>query len=351
MKDTSAPEPFDQKPAFDYLHQEELKVQYQGNEHTIVIKFSVTKAEPRAKGGNSLIGRHAARNQGVSIVRALRELELNRSFDSRSDPVHRWFGVEVLFDPGLDDVFGVTNNKQAATLFTKLNLDEDAKIEGISSSEYRERLKADNDPHLVIYDLSAKISNTIDNVLIPQIKRMREGTRTQGKYGPAPGSAEDLATRATQRRREEVGDRGASDEGEKNPITQREQELEKELVEEGVPETDAKGIVAQVIPSNVKFLFQEAEIPGSFIFDVKSKAGVIIININTRHPARQHLFELLKQENVETDPPTLRALKLLLTAWARVEDEATSAPRRRQLEEMRQDWGKMAWDFLELLDE
>ncbi len=55
-----------------------------------------------------------ARNQGVSVVRAKRELELNHSFDSRSDPRDRWWGIAVLFEPELDDVFGMTNNKQAA---------------------------------------------------------------------------------------------------------------------------------------------------------------------------------------------------------------------------------------------
>jgi hypothetical protein len=44
-------------------------------------------------------------------------------------------------------------------------------------------------------------------------------------------------------------------------------------------------------------------------------------------------------------------LKLLLSAWARVEGEATSPARRRQREDRRQDWGPMARDFLELLGE
>jgi hypothetical protein len=145
--------------------------------------------------------------------------------------------------------------------------------------------------------------------------------------------------------------KGASDEVEKLPVIQRETELEKELIEGGTPEAEAKQIAVEYVRCNVKFLFQEAEIPGPVIFDVKSKAGTIIININTKHPARPHLFELLKQEeNAETDTPALKSLKLLLRAWARVEDEAGPA-RRRQMEDMRQDWGRMARDFLELLNE
>ena len=62
----------------------------------------------------------------------MRELELNHSFDSRSDPRDRWWGIEVLFEPELDGVFGVTNNKQAATFFGNLSLEDDAADEGLS---------------------------------------------------------------------------------------------------------------------------------------------------------------------------------------------------------------------------
>jgi hypothetical protein len=44
-------------------------------------------------------------------------------------------------------------------------------------------------------------------------------------------------------------------------------------------------------------------------------------------------------------------LKLLLTAWARLEDEATSEQRRQRLEQIRYDWGTLAWDFLHKLED
>jgi hypothetical protein len=190
----------------------------------------------------------------------------------------------------------------------------------------------------------------LNHTLRPQIQRMREGARRGGEHAPPPGSAEEIATRATQRLRQTYGDKGKSDQGEKLPQDQRAQELEKELIAEGVSEQQAKEIAVAYVRSNLKFLFQEAEIPGPVIFDVKSKAGTIIININTRHPAREHLFELLRQENTETETPALKALKLLLSAWARLEDEAGDQ-RRQQLEDTRQDWGRLARDFLQAANE
>ena len=68
--------------------------------------------------------------------------------------------------------------------------------------------------------------------------------------------------------------------------------------------------------------------------------------LNENHPARDGLFELLKNEEGEADFPALKSLKLLLEAWARMEDEA-SGPRKQALEDIRSDWGRMARDFLQ----
>src|SRR5205823_4303116 len=137
------------------------------------------------------------------------------------------------------------------------------------------------------------------------------------------------------------------DKSERLPLAEREKQLEAELVSEGVPETQAKQIAVEYVRSNVKFLFQEAEIPGTAMFDVRLKAGTIIILINTKHPAREHFFDLLKQEGAEVDTPAQKALKLLLSAWARLEDESAGTGRKQVLEDARSDWGRLARDFLQ----
>jgi hypothetical protein len=350
MRNTLAPAPYNEEPAFDLLGEKELTVGYRDGEHTIRIRYAVTKQKPRLQGGNSLIGRDAARNQGVSVVRAMRELEMNNSFDSRSDPRDRWWGIEVLFDPELDDVFGVTNNKQAATFFANLSLEDDAGNEGMSPGEYRDRLRESNDPRLVIYEVSSEIRRILNDVLWPQIMRYKE-PKKQSQYVPPPGSAEDIATKAISQRRTVQGDKGESDRSEKLPVAEREKQLQEVLVSEGVPEPVAKQIAVEYVRSNVKFLFQEAEIPSPVMFDVKSKAGTLIVLINTKHPAREHFFDLLKQEGAETDTPAQKALKLLLSAWARLEDESAGTGRKQILEDARQDWGRLARDFLQAANE
>lgn len=45
---------------------------------------------------------------------------LDSTWANPSEPRDRWWGVEVDFPPALDDLFGVTNNKQSARYFTDL---------------------------------------------------------------------------------------------------------------------------------------------------------------------------------------------------------------------------------------
>jgi hypothetical protein len=203
---------------------------------------------------------------------------------------------------------------------------------------------------LVIYQVCEKINKTL-SILRNQIKRMMEGTRKRGSVLPGPGSAEQLATRATVDRRGEEGDKGKSDQAEHLPLPERVHQVEEKYVAEGVPAAKARPFAATVVESEIKYFFQEGEIPGKTMFDIKSAGGKIFIAINTKHPARAFLFELLKEDNPEADPPALKALKLLLTAWARLEDEATNEQRRQRLEQIRYDWGSLAWDFLHTLED
>jgi hypothetical protein len=350
MTKTCAPTPFDSDPAFDLFTEDVIEVVVESKKHDVKLRYSITKPEPRQQhGGSSDIGRDAQKNQGVSVVRAKREIEMNRTFDNRSDTRDRWWGVEVMFEPALDAIFGVTNNKQSATNFFLMDLDEDAALEGMTPEEYREHLKQGRDPRLAIYEISHHIQKTLSTVR-GQIERMREGIRKKGQLIAPPGSAEEIATRAIKARREQIGDKGRSDKSEKLPLEQRKEELTQQLIDSGMPEQQAKQIAVEAVTRQIKIIFQEADIPGAVIFDVKSKAGTIMVLINSRHPASKDLFELLRESNSESDTPAFRGLKLMLSAWGRLEDEA-GEQRRQQLEDIRGDWGRIARDFLQAADE
>lgn len=347
---TSAPAPYDETPAFELFGEEEIDVGFRGAKHKVLIRASISKVETRKVGGSAAIGSYAQKNQGVSVVRADRELELNHSFENSYDPRERWWGIEVSFPPSLDPVFGVTNNKQAATQFRKMSVEEDAKAQDMSLADFREQLELDNDPRLPMYE----ISKAIDGLLVTmraQIVRMREGERIDKAGQGSTNDAEAIATRALRRRQEKLGKTGESDQQETESEDVRTETLTNEFEQDGVSPERAREIAVTYVQRKIKFRFRHADFPGYSVFDVTSKAGVIIITINTKHPAQAHLFELLREGEADVpESPALQGLKLLLTAWARMEDEA-SGDRKEALEDIRGEWGRIARDFMKEADE
>jgi Histidine kinase-, DNA gyrase B-, and HSP90-like ATPase. len=92
---------------------------------TVKARFSIVKscfydetAFPTGNPGSYAFGKHASKMEGISVVRANREIDFGQ-FDFYSDtnePQHRWWGCEIIFTPELDEAFGVANNKQYVDL-------------------------------------------------------------------------------------------------------------------------------------------------------------------------------------------------------------------------------------------
>lgn len=93
---------------------------------SVIVRFSIVKdkfydetAFPKGSNpGNSALGKHAAKMEGISVVRARREIDFRRFdfYNVINEPQHRWWGCEIIFEPELDEVFGVANNKQYVEL-------------------------------------------------------------------------------------------------------------------------------------------------------------------------------------------------------------------------------------------
>ena len=92
----------------------------------VKLRFSIVKdkfydetAFPKGKNpGNSPLGKYAAKMEGISVIRARREIDFRRFdfYNVVNEPQHRWWGCEIIFDPELDEAFGVANNKQYVEL-------------------------------------------------------------------------------------------------------------------------------------------------------------------------------------------------------------------------------------------
>lgn len=81
-------------------------------------KFYDETAFPTGNPGSGGIGKHVKRLEGISVIRAGREIDFGTFdyYNPTNEPQHRWWGCEIIFEPELDELFGVTNNKQHVQL-------------------------------------------------------------------------------------------------------------------------------------------------------------------------------------------------------------------------------------------
>ena len=364
MPNTSTPEPFHNRPMFEkYGETWEVKpkIAFNSEQHEVAIRFSVASEDARKPSltgeaaGSQPHGKHAGKNVGVSVVRAGRELELDQSRIIAYDPRERWWGVEVEFPPSLDEVFGVTNNKQTARHFSETTTLESLLEDGQTIAQLRDQLLEEEDPRGPLVEIAETIQRNLGPIRRAIIAQQR-ATEKPRHQRHDPRSAEVVGTLET-RRRQSQGHIGGSDPEEAAPADEREKAITSELTDQGLPLEQAKELSASVISDGIKYVFNESDIETSAFFSVRPRGGTVIITLNTTHPAFRHLIGLLDTPNPENLAPeeliarlnnAWRGLKLLLEAWARYEDEQPEGPRKNQVQDARNDWGRVARQFLEM---
>lgn len=353
------PSPWSDEPMFD-LHgtPKRIPIKHDGKTLEVTVTISVAKKAARDghNAGDQAHGRHAKNNVGVSVVRAERELELQTGWCLQSDPRERWWGVEINFPPELDEIFGVTNNKQSArTLaeFSEIEMDQIAEREGYSSeSELTEAWELDHDPRLILI----RVKQTVESNLsaIRRVIKAQATPRQGEKFRHVdPNSAERIGTQATKQRQEE-GHKGTSDLSESLPPEVKTKQIEESLVSVGLDPKEALERASFVVKSGCKYEFYNVGVDTAEFFTVRPKGGSILIGLNTNHPAYDHLVTLLESGDEVNDVAILKArlrksyegLKLLLEAWARYEDELTDGIKKERAQEARLDWGRVARQFL-----
>ncbi|MGH1356124.1 MAG: ATP-binding protein [Thalassovita sp.] len=360
--DSSTPSPFDKEAMFQTWGDgdQEFSIHMDGEEHIVSVRITWAKEDTIKRGssadrGSTNYGKHAAKNVGVSVVRERRELELDRAWTIGYDPRERWWGVEVEFPSALDEIFGVTNNKQHANTFASMaqfDWEEEADP-GEQKSAFRERMLANGDPRGLLIDVSEYIQEQLEEVR-RRIKGQTKGKRSSQKRHDDP-DVEDQASDKFRERAEggheaPSDDAGFSDDDKEN--------LQDDLVEnDHYSSEDAKNIVDAVVNRKRKVQFSTGHLDGHHFFSTKQFGDLTKITFNTNHPIYDQLLEALDPDTEDdTDADLLdrvhRAsdtLKLLFAAWARYELEETQ--KHDDLMDMRQEWGKMTKVFLREEDE
>ena len=351
MKNSSTPPQFDKEPMFQKWGENDVvfTIEYDNAKPEVKVRMSWAREETLPDIGNrgdKPYGKHAAKNLGVSIVRAGRELDLDSSWTNSYVPTERWWGVEVEFPPALDEIFGVTNNKQSATIFSAMSQFDwkgEAKPDE-SFTEFQERIQSEGDPRALLLPIVEYIKDQIRQVRI-RLDKQTQGRRSKKDRHDAPSVA-DLATSKFRARAEQ----GYKTDSDKEEFKQEDRDaLEKDLIDDKhYPKDIAHDIANAVLSRKRKVEFLTKSMDSSAFFSVEPHpGGLTAIVFNTDHPFYSKLIETLQPEiGDETDADLMDrinqasdTLNLLFAAWARYEREEVY--QREKLLDMRQDWGRM----------
>lgn len=359
MARTSCPAPFHDSPLFapwgDDDSEKVYQVEFRGETHPVTVRYSLAKPEARnaPNAGALPYGKHAKNNVGVSIVRAGRELELDQGLVIQYDPRERWWGVEIDFPPALDDLFGVTNNKQSARNFADLaKTDIDIILKGTTLNAVLRDFRDNEDPRGPLLAIINDIANAVKRMR-GDIKAQTAGTLSSPQGVPAEAPEEEATART--RQRQEQGHVGQSDRDESLPEDTKRENIRQTVHALGLPDSFADTLAARIVADNVKYQFVSADLGSAAFFQVKNRGtGSIILTLNTGHPVYDSLIEVLEESTAGVSVEDLRlrlgnardGLKTLLIAWARYEDELPEGPRRQAAQNTRDDWGRVARDFL-----
>jgi hypothetical protein len=360
MDKTTCPVPFSHKPMFERHggnnYERKFIVKYKNEEHEVCVRTSIASLEARSgdNAGNSPHGRHAKENTGISIVRSGRELELDQTLVSQSDPTERWWGIEVEFPPSLDELMGVTNNKQTARNFSDIlgmiQQITEMQRKGKDIDEIQDELEEEGDPRAPLIILADHIYKQIVSMR-KLIKEQTKGIRSKEKRYQNH-EIEKTATTYTEERKNQ-GYVGSSDRDESLTPQEKLKVISTGLITSGVKESEAIEVAKYTVEHNLKYSFTDSSFESDAFFTVQPSGGALNIILNRSHPAFDHLIEVLEHNDKDNDKDlkvrldeASKGLRLLLAAWARFEDEIPDGDRKDDIQDARKDWGRIARKFM-----
>lgn len=324
--------------------------------------------------GDSPWGKDAAANLGVSLVRAQRELQMDTGWTNSHDPTERWWSIEVSFSPDLDELFGVVNNKQRAVTFSKGSafVWEDEAAEGESLDDFQKRLSDEDDRRAGLLPIWHFIQKQIglmrkeNDVRRPK----RDGRHTGDPVLDLP-TVEDVVTAGIEKLVEQ-GSRGKTDlDGEElakkaaedtpagGNVEETRDEALKQVITEAletrsqVPHEEAERFAQDVLINGLRASLRSGYSKSQSFFEVDLLPDVLHVTLNESHPGHKHLLGVLEELSGEESSADLRrrlaraafAFKMLLFAWARMEDQRYSKEATDHFDDLRNDWGRIARDF------
>lgn len=325
-----------------------LDIEYdQGKFSKIEIRLSIALPTTQAaEAGGTSLGKHYLKNTGISFVRAAREIDfgsfgfLKNSADTRN----RWWGVEVRFNPELDELFGVTNNKQQIRGFRRLDMTQD--------KEFVESLhEISSDPDNVgryKAKLHLQLNKSLDEKITKMmaiIRKRNDGTRRSN----AGVGERDLVVDKVNR--DVTIDRTETSSSKEAIGKSKEQKFEERFAliletREDLSEEAKTELTQETIDYKVDLI--KKEWAGNTFLDIQMIANAAVGIVNTRSPYYEKFWEYL--EGAEDDQG-INALKVFTMAYVRTEDELREYNDVKLFEKLRDRWGYWVSELLKYVGE
>ena len=365
MEGTSVPEPWDQKPMFECWPKREYIYEAEGKEERIVVRYSIVKPDApitestTQNPGSTPRGHHARHNIGVSVIRAGREIVLEDAFlregGSADNPQNRWWGCEVEFQRGCDELFGVDHNKQMVANFSQA-----ARMLGRDDRTNERIIEEEGLEDDLIYEIVGDIRDQV-RAMMNAIKGMFERKRSlgniKGKETPTSKAVRTASQADTEALRTGKERPSQTDRDRQNiPRSEREAGLTEMFEDFGHTPQVAAQEARRLVQEGIFYQFNPLQLDGFQMFSVRSEQGVLQINLNTDHP----IYDLLKhiegnfEMDIQEEDPAFQAsvaIRLLLSSWARMEDQKALKEEKMEIQELARDWGKQAYGVLKQLRE
>ena len=359
MEQTTTPEPWNEQPMFQRWGETKIfKVECDGASFDVEVVYSIAKDDALRvdsftdRAGRKPHGRDAAENAGISVVREDRELVMLPPVFGRvgrESEINRWWGCEVRFPSGCDDLFGVDHNKQMAAHFRNV-LEEFARMEEDASQQMADDA-VDGDEWRGLYDLAADIRNVTGQMRRHIETRIGQLRPPRPSLGGGPTTPEEVAEDIA-----DAGDKEAQNQGtrpetdadrERNsvPAEERESGHRAMLEELGYGSEGARAEAERMVRNDARFKFVSRQVPGSLMFEVNTRYGVHYVTLNLNHPMYDLLREIEDKAIQDADEAlsgACIALRLLFTSWAAAEDQYPDPDQRRRVQDIAWQWGRQA---------
>ena len=291
------------------------------------IRFSKVKAEfydqsaiSSGDPGSKPLGKYVKKLEGISVVRAGREIDFGTFdfYDKTNNPYHRWWGCEISFDPVLDELFGVANNKQ------QVELKDDSEPE----------IGPNNEIILSLWNRIAQIIQPTIKKMVEDNKVLRKGTRvsTNGELSTSP--ADNIVT-AVENNEDDSNSASKQIANTTSP-EDLQKKAEQALKDRGF-ESPTLSQIKSLLNRELSFEYDNLGRNGTFM-DTDFSLGNVNVKINTAHIFYNEFISKMPEDSK-------LAFELFIAALAKAID-LTNIHNSDQNDELLQQWDHRLKSYL-----